>query len=555
MTTYDYWGPANRGHQLRMVITVSQNAAGNYSDVRCVMYLSCGQWVSDNRMQVGQATDGVQKYWWEGSITYNAGLITLSDTWHRVWHNAAGERSVTFTGGVYAANTGYVNVAINVNNLTLPKIVPPTSVPVATYSPVISEITKSSIKYQFTGGSTGGLPILRYEAQHATNASFTGAVTNSNWGTYTPTRLSARTTYYFRSRGVNEKGAGPWGAVTNATTIDVPTAPTVTVSTRQALSLAGSLTTPGYTGGSITGWQTQLSTNASFSGTPEQTAVRGWTFTGLARNTRYYLRARAQNSQGWGPWSAPFEVSTLVELPGAPVGYMVTDVASTTAYVTQPGAPNTGGSPIVNVRAQVSTSASETGAVVVTEGGYRPTLLQDLTPGTTYYVRLAVQNSGDGSGWGPYGEWVSFTTRSDVPTAPQSLVATATGETTGSASWTAPADMLGSSLLSYTVRLAADPSFATGLVIKSVTDLSTTFDGLQKGTKYYVQVMAASTNGNGSFSSIESFTTDGIAPTPDAAWMRVAGAWRSGKLWLRVDGTWRLVTPWTRVDGVWRKYG
>ena len=78
-------------------------------------------------------------------------------------------------------------------------------------------------------------------------------------------------------------------------------------------------------------------------------------------------------------------------------------------------------------------------------------------------------------------------------------------------------------------------------------------DGLQPGTKYYVQVWSNSNNGLGSYSPVTSFTTTGTAPSASSMWVRVGGVWRQGTLHLRVGGVWKAVTPWVRVSGSWRK--
>jgi len=53
-----------------------------------------------------------------------------------------------------------------------------------------------------------------------------------------------------------------------------------------------------------------------------------YTDTGLDENTAYYYRARAYNSNGWGPYCDPIEAETLAFAYGTPSGLRVTDSAA-----------------------------------------------------------------------------------------------------------------------------------------------------------------------------------------------------------------------------------
>lgn len=118
----DYYGTAVNGRQLMLRIEHAQDVAGNFSQVRTIMYLINGSFVSDSAMQVGLAVGGVQVHWWQGAQSWGAGTFELVNSLRNIPHDANGNASVTFQGAVYGAGAGFINLAVNVFNLTLPNI-------------------------------------------------------------------------------------------------------------------------------------------------------------------------------------------------------------------------------------------------------------------------------------------------------------------------------------------------------------------------------------------------------------------------------------------------
>lgn len=119
----DFWGVADRGSQLMVSVTSTQDVANNRSLVRTILYFSrASGFVADGNMQVGVVINGVQTYWWTGFAQYNTGLTQLADVSQWVNHNSDGTGSVTVNGGVAGGNTGNPTVYVNVNTLTLPPI-------------------------------------------------------------------------------------------------------------------------------------------------------------------------------------------------------------------------------------------------------------------------------------------------------------------------------------------------------------------------------------------------------------------------------------------------
>jgi subtilisin family serine protease len=132
-----------------------------------------------------------------------------------------------------------------------------------------------------------------------------------------------------------------------------------------------------------------------------------------------------------------------------------------------------------------------------------------LAASTVYYWRVNATNAG---GTSAYSVTRSFTTGSvPAPAAPalSSPAANATGVSVSpTLSWAAS-----SGATSYRVQLSTVSTFATTVVDRTVTTLSTAVTGLTPSTVYYWRVNATNTGGTSAFSGTRSFTTAAAACT------------------------------------------
>lgn len=229
------------------------------------------------------------------------------------------------------------------------------------------------------------------------------------------TGLEKGTSYYHAARIHNAAGWGPFSALTYTTTgTTVPGSPGImshSLLTATSFRLAYDAVTD--TGGTpITGYEIQIATNASFTGaTTVSDAGSPYDFTGLTRATPYYLRYRAVNAVGPGPWSGTGQVTTSQAVPGAPTGVAMSPVDADSTSVSWVAPSDNGGAALTGYEVQWSADASFATGSTVVPASASPLQIDGLTPGTAYYARVRALNS---VGTGAYSTSASTTTLQGV---------------------------------------------------------------------------------------------------------------------------------------------
>lgn len=137
--------------------------------------------------------------------------------------------------------------------------------------------------------------------------------------------------------------------------------------------------------------------------------------------------------------------------------------------------------------------------------------VNNLTPGTTYYVKVRAHNA---SGYSPYTSIVSFETTGggDTLSAPTNLKIEGIGTTYATPSWYSVTDAD-----DYELSYGTNSSASQHQIVTAET--WRTLIGLTAGTKYYVKVRARSqTKGNSPYSNIVSFETvsENVVPHIDS---------------------------------------
>lgn len=276
------------------------------------------------------------------------------------------------------------------------------------------------------------------------------------------------------------------------------------------------------------------------------------TLNNLWRNTRYYAFVRAQNGVGWGGYSPVNSFQTnAYEPPSAPTNYGVSDVTSETAYTTMPLVADMGGMQVSNLQIQVGRPGSTTEQLTTyTAGGYRTVLMKGLQAGTDYDYRMRVYNAAPGGGWGPWGSWVRFKTLANTPSAPQNLTITKAG-TGVIVRWDPPADLRGSTLQSYYLRMSSNDAFSGSLHTFAVGPTVTSFyvEDVADGN-WWFQAWTITNNGVGTYTEPKSFSTGNAIGS--SLQVNVGGKYRPGTMWAKINGVWKPGTLWANRNGTWK---
>jgi hypothetical protein len=151
-------------------------------------------------------------------------LLHVSDN----WFGADGNGNMYYTADGYcsASILGYTETH---EGVWAPRIGRPPQAPYSypTNATSLSQITATSMQYQFSGRDNGGAALLEWQIEYSTTSNFAAGtvVAVSSSGTSTINNLAPGTRYWFRARGRNAYG---WGAYSDVATAE--TLPSVRVS-------------------------------------------------------------------------------------------------------------------------------------------------------------------------------------------------------------------------------------------------------------------------------------------------------------------------------------
>lgn len=184
----------------------------------------------------------------------------------------------------------------------------------------LTTATVGTARVAFIQPAAGTSPILDYDVRWSSDPAFSTS-TFVEAGTTTAATidvpgLAVGSTYYFQVRAENRNGAGSWSKASSAMTMPalLPGAASgLTMSRLSLTSVRIGFAAPSHGGSRMLDYDLQYSTVANFSrsvifveaGTSTATRID---VTGLKRGTTYYMRVRATNGVGDGPWSAAITV-------------------------------------------------------------------------------------------------------------------------------------------------------------------------------------------------------------------------------------------------------
>jgi len=334
-------------------------------------------------------------------------------------------------------------------------------------------------------------------------------ITTSDWGTswcailLSAASVSPSSTYSFSSitASVNEGSSGSYSVATTYVSSGTTLYWTINhTSTNSAdfTSDSGSFTITGNAGSFIVSMVADSSTEGS------------QTFT---------ISIRTGSTSG--PVVATSSTITIVDtsqsvaatVPGAPTIGVATKTGSTSATVDFTAPASNGGAAITSYTA-VSSPEGITGTL--SQAGNGTITVNGLTSDTLYTFTVYATNSVGNSLPSVQSNQIRTSAVVTVPDAPTIGVATKTGSTSATVSYTAPANNGGAGVTSHTAQayISGSPTGITGTLNQGGNGIITV-TGLSPSTSYTFRVKATNSVGDSEYSSATSpITTDAAATAP-----------------------------------------
>ena len=357
-----------------------------------------------------------------------------------------------------------------------------------------------------------------YRVQIATDVNFNTVIMDVpglvNPGYVVPTGVLANlSTYYWRVNATNAGGSSNWATPFSFTTVPaLPVAPTLSSPANSSTNVSTTVTLKWRKlPPTILNYHVLVSANSNFTQIVVNENVNDTLFAipggTLSGSTQYWWKVSATNSAGEGDFSNPWNFTTGIAPPAAPILLTPPD-GSTGIAVTGVIFDWNNSAGATSYRIQISTS-SNFGTTFVNQVTGATSQYTHNTPAfsynTTYYWRVNATNSGGTGNWSQV--W-SFTTSEAPPIAP-TLVSPANNSTdiplTPTLIWNGV-----SGATSYRVQVSTVNTFASTVVntvVSSGNQYSVPSGILQGYTYYYWRVQGINSGGNGSWSVVWNFRT------------------------------------------------
>ncbi len=322
---------------------------------------------------------------------------------------------------------------------------------------------------------------------------------SSSTGNYS--RPSSRNEINVTHSGATWTRYGAWQSTSGGCTL--PGVATLTLPANGATGLSLPVTLDWSDVATATSYQLQIDNNSDFSSTLTDQVVAASTYsaTSLTSGVTLYWRVRAQNSCGWGAYSASRTFATAAcTLPVAPTlaspANAATNLAQPITLDWNDVATATG------YQIQVDNNSDFSSVTVAPTATASTYALSGLAAGTTFYWRVRAQNA---CGLGSYSASRSFTTTCTLPTVP-SFVAPANGVTNLAQpvvlDWS---DIAGATL--YHVQVDNNSDFSSPTTDNQPTASTYSVSGLTAGTVFYWRMRAQNACGWSAWSASRTFTT------------------------------------------------
>ena len=364
--------------------------------------------------------------------------------------------------------------------------------------------------------------------------------------------LTNGTPVTFTVTASNAKGVGPAsGASTAVTPVTVPSAPDAP----KVLSGEGQLTVywspPASDGGAPVLYYVVIASLTDGSSSICVVAKTSCSVTGLVNGDTYAVTVAASNVAGSGPASTATN-GTPVTVPGAPAS-VTYQTAPRSVLVAWSAPASNGGTPITGYDAEAKLSDGSTAGRCAASASSTSCTIGGLTNGTSYDLSVVASNR---IGGGDAAFAASKATPLAAPAAPTGAAAVA-GDGEIAASWTLPADVGGTPLISSTATAYTATGSAAGTCTTNAPASRCTITGLTNGTSYTIRVTSLNAVGASPSSSDSAAVAPQPAPTAPSAPRSVSAAAGDGAIgvsWSAPSSsggpaiTGYTATAWTRAQ-------
>lgn len=384
-------------------------------------------------------------------------------------------------------------------------------------TPTLIARTKNSLQLRWNAAIDNGSHITNYILEYD-NGKYNGMihlinsqncdlveVCKTKGKQFTVNKLHPSTCYIFRLAAVNEYGRSGYSDLVKFNTAGnppiQPAPPTLQHATATSLKLAWQRRSPseGFT----------LQMNDLDQGYGYKNIYTGmdtvYECVGLRRATTFQFRVKAENENGQSPFSKEVVFKTLPSCPGRPTKPQVKGKIHATAFKVKWDPPlDTGGAEISVYHLEISS-----GSVYerIYSGKESETLIDRLSPGTTYHIRVLCEGPGGSSACS---DPCLVTTEPVVPRAPQRPYCKSTPTPYAAClSWDKPDYNGGAPILEY--EMEVEMTNKTRNSCYRGKDQFCVVKDLRPGEMYTVQVRAINRIGAGDWSEEYSFHA-GAAP-------------------------------------------
>lgn len=376
------------------------------------------------------------------------------------------------------------------------------------------------LNVQLSWSAAGGAE--SYDVQVSTEPTFGSTVfapTGVTGTSVQASNLSHSVLYYWRVRGRNSSGAGPYSSTRTFTTVIAPPDPVVLVSPSNGAAATTTTLTMSWNAAARAATY-DLEVASDFGFTNIRASAMGLTSTShvvdnLLPLTQYFWRVRSNNAGGSAissAWNfttkpaAPAQPSLVTPLDGAldqPLQLALSWVASAgaTGYDVQVATTNAFTPPFVHQSSPSGTSVTM--------------LPGELSNLTTYYWRVRARNAYDTSAFSLPRQFRTIIEAPAMPSLSSPIAGAQNQSTSPRLTWFGPAPLTAAPSF-YHLQVATSVNFLSGVQVDDSTlvDTSYTLSGLNINTTYYWRVRAKNAGGASPFSAGRVFTTVSAPPSP-----------------------------------------